>query len=167
MIIPRPNNLVVKPLFDPDISKGGIIIPSSAKERADQGIVKYVGSDTKFCKPGDWVLFSGYSGTYFEIAGEGELITMHERLVIAIIGPHEWAHNEVPGLYYKDRQGEYFPATYETITQLQVDAIAAFSERVGFGHATKPGTESYRKVDFRPSLEDTALDTNWTDKDED
>lgn len=163
MIIPRPNNLVVKPLFDPDISKGGIYIPSSAKERADQGIVKYVGRDVKMVQPGDWVLFSGYSGTYFEVANEGEMITMHERLVIAVIGPSYWATVPVPGLYFKTSDGEYHPAPYTMVTELQADAIAPFRHRVSFGHKPKPGEEQMNKVDYRPSLDDMAIDTQWTE----
>lgn len=159
MIIPRPNNLVVKPLFDPDISKGGIYIPSSAKERADQGIVKYVGSDCVLCKPGDWVLFSGYSGQYFDVEGEGNMITMHERLVIAVIGPAEWATEPVPGLYFKSTDGEFYPAPYTLVTSLQEDAIAEFRDKVRFGHDIK---HKDQKIDHRPSTEEMDIDTNWT-----
>lgn len=161
MLIPRPNNLVVKPLFDPDISKGGIHIPTQAKERADQGIVKYVGASVKLVRPGDWVLFSGYSGTYFELEGEGSMITMHERLVIAVIGPTEWASEPISGLYFMTRDGKYHPAPYSLVTSMQEDAIAEFRERVRFGHDSQP---ELRKVDFRPPLEDTEADANWTEK---
>lgn len=94
-------------------------IPESAIKKCDQGIVKYVGSEVseKFdIHIGDWVLFSGYTGTTLRLEGEGLLIVMAATHVIAKVEPPS---TEIPGLYFFDGQ-EYYTATSE----LAIDLIA-------------------------------------------
>lgn len=102
--------IAVDPIQDPDMTAGGIIIPDIAKDRADQGIVKYIGPDCTMIEIGDYVLFSGYTGTTVRLEGEGLLIILHEDFVTCKIEPPD---TEVPGLYFKDREGIYWQATYE------------------------------------------------------
>jgi co-chaperonin GroES (HSP10) len=57
------NRIAVEPLFDSDISPGGIVIVDEAKSRCTQGIIKYIGpACTSDYAVGDYVIFSGYSG---------------------------------------------------------------------------------------------------------
>lgn len=114
------NKVAVEPLFDPDVSPGGIIIPDQAKERCDQGLVKYVGEGCEF-DVGQHVLFSGYAGTLLKLQGEGLLIILDKRFVIATIEHYE--ATEVEGLYFLDREGHYFKATVEQASFLMADAI--------------------------------------------
>jgi len=74
--------IAVKPILDPDKSPGGIIIPDVAKERTDQGIVKYVGSKCKDVQVGDYILFSGYTGSTVQFAqdADGVLIILMKGL---------------------------------------------------------------------------------------
>src|SRR5678809_447902 len=95
------DRVAVTPIFDADTSPGGIIIPDIAKERCDQGIVKYIGPEVKDIKIGMYVLFSGYTGTLVHIAGEGSVIVMPEEFIVAELDEVENVH--VPGLYYKKR----------------------------------------------------------------
>lgn len=73
------------PIFDPEKSKGGIIIPDEAKERCKQGIVKYVGPLVTRVGIGAYVLFGGYTGQLFQLEGEGKLIIMPEDFILAEI----------------------------------------------------------------------------------
>lgn len=109
------NKVVITPMFDDDISKGGIIIPDVAKERCDQGIVKYIGEDVHDLEVGDYVLFSGYSGTTVRLEDEGIVIIMHEDFITCKIEPPE---TEVSGLYFRDTDGVYWTATYEMAIDL-------------------------------------------------
>lgn len=109
--MPR-NKLCVEPLFDPDMSAGGIIIPDEAKHRCNQGIVKYIGESVRLVVPGDHVLFSGYDGSTVILQGEGNLIFLLEEQVACIITDEPLV---VAGLYHKDHDGNYFPATLESV----------------------------------------------------
>jgi Co-chaperonin GroES (HSP10) len=112
------NKIAVTPIYDPD-RIGSIYIPDSAQERCDQGIVKYIGPDVKDIRIGDYVLFSGYTGTLVQIEDEGTVIIFPEEFATAILP--DPPTTEIPGLYFKvrARQGdgaigtEYIPATYE------------------------------------------------------
>lgn len=120
MITLAGNNVAMVPLFDPDITSGGLYVPEMAKERCDQGIVKYKGPKVLWIDIGDHVLFSGYSGTYVEVGDEGKLIIMPENFCIIKIHGET---TEVPGLFFRGRDGEYFPATYEMAMEIIGDAF--------------------------------------------
>ena len=77
--------VAIIPIADPDVSPGGIIIPESAKQKIDQGVVKYRGAEVSEVKVGDHVIFSGYAGTKISIADEGFFYIMEERDVVAIL----------------------------------------------------------------------------------
>lgn len=110
--LPR-QKVALTPLYDPDTTPSGrIIIPDMAKERCDQGLVKYVGADVdEHIKVGMHVLFSGYSGTLTHIDGEGTLIIMHQDFIIAELP--DPPQTEIPGLFFQGTDGQYFQATYE------------------------------------------------------
>jgi len=102
MIRPIKDQVFVRPIFDPDTSPTGlIIIPDEAKERCDQGIVKYVGPDVRDVRVGDYVLFGGYNGTLIRLTEPNELlIVFREPWIHAILTDVD--NITVNGLYYED-----------------------------------------------------------------
>ncbi len=92
--------IAVDPMLDPELSAGGIIIPDIAKDKCDQGIVRYVADDVTEIAVGDHVLFSAYTGTTVRLEGEGLLIILHQDFVTCKV---EDLDTEVPGLYFKGK----------------------------------------------------------------
>jgi co-chaperonin GroES (HSP10) len=119
-----PHKVAVTPLFD-TLKYGSLYIPEQARERCDQGIVKYIGSGCKWIKIGDHVTFSGYTGTLLSLEGEGLLIILPEEFAVAVIEYNgaEIAKVEIPGLFFKGADGEFFEATYEMVTNLVAKGI--------------------------------------------
>ena len=92
-IKPLHDRVIVKRVEEEETTKGGIIIPDSAKEKPAEGLIVAVGSgkisedgskQALEVKEGDKVLFGKYSGTEIKINGEEHLI-MREDEIIAII----------------------------------------------------------------------------------
>ncbi len=90
---PLGDRVVVKPREPEEVTKGGIILPDTAKEKPVEGDIVAVGSgrisdDGKKIamelKVGDKVLYGKYSGTEVKVDGEDYLI-MRESDVYAII----------------------------------------------------------------------------------
>ena len=90
---PLADRVVVKPSAAEERTKGGIIVPDTAKEKPVWGEIIAVGpgkiSDegkviTPEVKVGDRVLYGKYSGTEVTIDGE-ELLIMRESDVFAIM----------------------------------------------------------------------------------
>ncbi len=92
-IRPLQDRLIVKRVAEENKTKGGIIIPDSAKEKPLEGEVIAAGNgkvleDGKVrpldVKAGDRVLFSKYAGTEVKIEGEDHLI-LREEDVLGVI----------------------------------------------------------------------------------
>ncbi|MFN7951281.1 MAG: co-chaperone GroES [bacterium] len=92
-IRPLQDRLLVKRLEKDEKSKGGIIIPDTAKEKPQEGEVVAVGKgkvgdDGKVVpldvKKGDKILFSKYAGTEIKIDGQ-EILIMREDDVLGVI----------------------------------------------------------------------------------
>ena len=90
---PLNDRIVVKRTEEEEVSKGGIIIPDTAKEKPIQGKVLAVGTGKVLddgskmpldVKKGDMVLFSKYAGSEVNIQGE-ELLIMREDDVLAVV----------------------------------------------------------------------------------
>jgi chaperonin GroES len=90
---PLNDRVLVKRLEGEEVTKGGIIIPDSAKEKPMKGEVIAVGpgkiaDDGKRTKmavdKGDKVLFNKYAGTEMKVDGE-EFLVMREDDILAII----------------------------------------------------------------------------------
>jgi len=90
---PLHDRIIVKRLEEEEKTKGGIIIPDTAKEKPIEGRVIAVGDGkikedgTKIpmeVKKGDRVLFAKYAGTEIKIDGEEHLM-MKEDDILAII----------------------------------------------------------------------------------
>jgi len=90
-------NVKIKPLADrvlveaaaaEDKTAGGIIIPDTAKEKPQKGVVVAVGPGKKdepmTVKIGDSVLYGKYAGTEITIEGDNYLI-MRESDIVAVI----------------------------------------------------------------------------------
>jgi len=92
-IKPLHDRVIVKRIEEEEKTKGGIIIPDSAKEKPAEGNITAVGNgkilddgsrQTLEVKKGDRVLFGKYAGTEIKIDGEEHLI-MREDDIIAIV----------------------------------------------------------------------------------
>jgi chaperonin GroES len=92
-IRPLHDRLIVQRIAEEEMTKGGIIIPDTAKEKPIEGKVIAVGNgkimeDGKTMplevKKGDRILFGKYSGTEIKIEGEEHLI-LREDEVLGII----------------------------------------------------------------------------------
>ena len=92
-IRPLHDRLIVKRLEEEEKTKGGIIIPDTAKEKPIEGKVVAVGKgkvgkDGKNIpmdvKKGDRILFAKYAGTEVKIDGEEHLM-MREDDILAVI----------------------------------------------------------------------------------
>jgi chaperonin GroES len=91
---PLSDRVLVKPLDEKEVKKGGIIIPDTAKEKPQEGEVVALGTG-KFdeqgkkieftVKKGDRVLISKYGGTEIKFEGENYLI-MREDDILGILG---------------------------------------------------------------------------------
>ena len=89
-IRPLQDRLVVRRVNEQETTKGGIIIPDSAKERPLEGEVIAVGSGKRLddgtlvqpdVKAGDRVLFGKYSGTEIKLDGVEHLILREEEVL--------------------------------------------------------------------------------------
>lgn len=90
---PLQDRILVKRVEEEEKTKGGIIIPDTAKEKPAEGKVHAVGNgkvgdDGKRVpleiKKGDRILFGKYSGTEVKIEGE-EYLIMREDDVLGVI----------------------------------------------------------------------------------
>jgi len=91
-IKPLGDRVVVQRLEEEQVTRGGIVLPDSAKEKPQKGKVIAAGAgryeDGKRIpmdvKEGDIVVFAKYGGTEIEIDGE-EYIILSERDLLAVI----------------------------------------------------------------------------------
>ena len=92
-IRPLQDRVIVKRVDEEEKSKGGIIIPDTAKEKPQEGKVVAVGKgklgdDGKTTpldvKVNDRILFGKYSGTEIKLDGE-EFLIMREEEVLGIV----------------------------------------------------------------------------------
>jgi chaperonin GroES len=90
---PLQDRILVQRVEEESTTKGGIIIPDSAKEKPAEGKVTAVGAGkigddgnriALEIKAGDLILFGKYSGTEVKIDGE-EYLIMREEDVLGII----------------------------------------------------------------------------------
>jgi chaperonin GroES len=90
---PLHDRVVVRRVEEDERTKGGIIIPDTAKEKPMQGEVIAVGPGARNekgeivaldVKPGDRVLFGKWSGTEVKLDGQ-ELLIMKESDIMGVI----------------------------------------------------------------------------------
>ncbi|MFN3409747.1 MAG: co-chaperone GroES [Limisphaerales bacterium] len=93
-IKPLGDRILVEPVEEKEVKKGGIIIPDTAKEKPQEGIVRVLGTGKTDdegkkvpfeVKVGDRVLCSKYGGTEIKIEGkEYKLLSSDD--ILAIVG---------------------------------------------------------------------------------
>ncbi|HPZ44250.1 MAG TPA: co-chaperone GroES [Bacillota bacterium] len=93
MIRPLGDRVLVKPLPTEERTKGGIVLPDTAKEKPQEGEVIAVGSGKLLdngqrvpidLKPGDKILFSKYAGNEVKI-DDVEYLIMRESDILGVI----------------------------------------------------------------------------------
>ncbi|MCF4152202.1 co-chaperone GroES [Dethiosulfovibrio sp. F2B] len=90
---PLADRIVVKVVTSEEMTKGGLFLPDTAKEKPQEGEVMAVGSGKVLengqklpleLKVGDRIIFSKYAGTEVKIDGD-EYVIFSERDVLAVI----------------------------------------------------------------------------------
>lgn len=90
---PLGSRVVIEPIEQEEVTAGGIVIPDTAKEKPQQGVILAVGpgdrdDDGKYIpmdvKVGDKVLFAKYAGTEIKIDSK-KLLILRESDLLAII----------------------------------------------------------------------------------
>ena len=93
MIRPLGDRVVVKPLASEEVTKSGIVLPDTAKEKPQEGEVVAVGSGRLLdsgervpidLKAGDKVLFSKYAGNEVKI-DEVEYLILREMDILGVM----------------------------------------------------------------------------------
>lgn len=93
-IQPLGDRVVVKPLEAETKTKGGIVLPDTAKEKPQEGKVVAVGkgkilengsTQSLEVKVGDKVLYGKYSGNEITTKDGDELLIMREEDILAIV----------------------------------------------------------------------------------
>jgi len=90
---PLGDRVVVKPLDRDEVTKSGIVLPDTAKEKPQQGEVVAVGPGRVLdsgdrvsldVSVGDKIIFAKYSGTEFKLEDD-ELLILNERDILAVL----------------------------------------------------------------------------------
>lgn len=90
---PLGDRIIIKALPQEEVTKGGVFIPDTAKEKPQQGEVLSVGQGCyddngklipMAVKTGNKVLYGKYSGTEIKLEGE-EYLILSEKDVLAIV----------------------------------------------------------------------------------
>ena len=93
-IKPLGDRIVVKALEAQEVTKGGIVLPDTAKEKPQEGKVVAVGKGKVLesgqvhpleLKTGDRILYGKYSGSEITTKDGEELLIMREEDVLAVI----------------------------------------------------------------------------------
>ncbi|MFH1454012.1 MAG: co-chaperone GroES [Armatimonadota bacterium] len=86
---PLGDRVVIKPLPTEEVTRGGVILPDSVKEKPQEGKIVAVGTGKILengqkvpmeVKTGDTVLYGKYSGTEIKLNGEDYLIVRENEL---------------------------------------------------------------------------------------
>jgi len=92
-LVPLGDRVVIKPTPREEVSKGGIVLPDTAKEKPQEGEIIAVGAgkltdDGKRLpmdvKVGEKVIYSKYAGTEVKLDGE-EFILVRQSDVLAVV----------------------------------------------------------------------------------
>jgi len=91
---PLGDRVVVKPVEKEEMTKSGIVLPDTAKEKPQEGIVEAVGTGrildngnkvTMELHVGDKILYAKYAGNEFKF-DEVEYLIVSEKDVLAVVG---------------------------------------------------------------------------------
>ena len=90
---PLGDRVVVEPIEQEEVTAGGIVLPETAKEKPQQGMVLAAGPGSRDedgdyikmdVKVGDKVLYAKYAGTEFKVDGK-KLLILRESDLLAIV----------------------------------------------------------------------------------
>ena len=90
---PLGDRVVIQPTAREEMTKSGIVLPDTAKEKPQEGLVIAVGPgriledgkrESMDVKKGDKVLYAKYAGTEFKV-DEQELLIVSQKDVLAIV----------------------------------------------------------------------------------
>ena len=90
---PLGDRVVVQPTPGEEMTKSGIVIPDTAKEKPQEGTILAVGPgrvlddgkrEQMDLKPGDKVLYAKYAGTEFKLDGE-DLLIVSQKDILAVV----------------------------------------------------------------------------------
>lgn len=93
-IQPLADRIIVKPLEAEEKTKGGIVLPDTAKEKPQEGEVIAIGQGKKLddgkvqeleLKVGNRILYGKYSGTEIATKEGNDFLIMKEEDVLAIV----------------------------------------------------------------------------------
>ncbi|MCL6648784.1 MAG: co-chaperone GroES [Chloroflexi bacterium] len=96
MLKPLGDRVVVTPLKQEEVTKSGIVLPDTAKEKPQEGTVVAVGpgrvldNGTRVpmeVKVGDRVLYAKYAGTEFKL-DDTEYLVLRESDLLAVVSPN-------------------------------------------------------------------------------
>jgi chaperonin GroES len=91
---PLADRVVVKPIVKEEVTKGGIVLPDTAKEKPQEGLIVAVGpgklgDDGKRVEmevnKGDKVIYAKYAGTEWKVGGD-EYLILRESDILAKVG---------------------------------------------------------------------------------
>ena len=90
---PLGDRVVIKPIAREDMTKSGIVLPDTAKEKPQEGIILAAGPgkiddegkrEPMDVKVGDKVLYAKYAGTEFKVEGD-DLLIVSQKDILAIV----------------------------------------------------------------------------------
>jgi len=90
---PLGNRVVIEPVEQDEITAGGIVLPETAKEKPQQGMILAIGPGARDedgkriamdVAVGDKVLYAKYSGTEVKLDGK-KLLILREEDILAIV----------------------------------------------------------------------------------
>ncbi len=90
---PLGDRVVIKPTAREDMTKSGIVLPDTAKEKPQEGVILAAGPgkiddsgkrEPMDVKVGDKVLYAKYAGTEFKVEGD-DLLIVSQKDILAIV----------------------------------------------------------------------------------
>jgi chaperonin GroES len=82
---PLGDRVLLKVLMSDEKTAGGILLPASAQEKTQEGIVVAVGTGSDITvKPNDKVIYDKYAGTQIKIEGTDHLIVKFEDIIATV-----------------------------------------------------------------------------------
>ena len=93
-IKPLGDKVILKRVEASDVTKGGIVLPDTAREKPKRGIVQAIGTGRLLddgsrgemqVKKNDEVVFTSYAGTEIRVEGE-EYLIMDESDILGVVG---------------------------------------------------------------------------------
>jgi chaperonin GroES len=91
---PLADRVVVEPVEQEEMTSGGIVLPETAKEKPQKGVIVAVGAGRRDdkgnvipvdVKVGDRVLFARYAGTEIKLESGQRVLVLRENDILAVV----------------------------------------------------------------------------------